>query len=182
VSRHPDLTLRSTNQGTRIVRTIATNASGNFVFVSVPPGTYVIGAELSGFKSAQTVPFVVAVGETVNRSLSLAVGALSEAVTVAAQSPLLQVASSELGTVIPEQAVHDLPLNGRNFTQLMTHGAIRWSDARGVGRFQDAGITGIRPSFRAGAPRTENRSTLCRTVPSTPISAGPVMVSADRPI
>jgi hypothetical protein len=97
----PGVTVTLTNQGTKIVRTIATNASGNFVFVSVPPGAYVIGAELSGFKSAQTVPFVIAVGETVNRSLSLAVGALSEAVTVAAQSPLLQVASSELGTGDP---------------------------------------------------------------------------------
>src|SRR4029077_7163001 len=67
----PGVTVTLTNQGTKIVRTVATNASGNFVFVSVPPGTYVIGAELSGFKSAQTVPFVIAVSETVNRSLSL---------------------------------------------------------------------------------------------------------------
>ena len=66
----PGVSVTLTNQGTGIARTVVTNPSGNFVFVNVPPGTYVIGAELSGFKGAQTVPFVVGVNETVNRSLS----------------------------------------------------------------------------------------------------------------
>jgi hypothetical protein len=161
----PGVSVTLTNQGTGIARTTVTNGSGNFVFVNVPPGTYVIGAELSGFKSAQTVPFVVGVNETVTRSLSLSVGALSEAVTVAAQSPLLRVSSSELGTVIPEQAVHELPLNGRNFTQLMTltPGATPVSTAQGTSvGFQDAGITGI-PGSSFSKPALhgqENRSTL----------------------
>jgi len=82
-----------TNQGTRIARTVTTNPSGNFVFVSVQPGTYVVAVELSGFKATHTAPFIVGVNETVNRSLALAVGDISEAVTVAAVSPLLQVST-----------------------------------------------------------------------------------------
>src|SRR5207253_2614122 len=109
-----------TNQGTGISRTATTNASGNFIIVAVPPGTYTLRMELSGFKTVETAPFVLAVNETTSRSLTLAIGTVSEAVTVAAVSPLLQVSSSELGSVIPEKAVQDLPLNGRNFTQLLT--------------------------------------------------------------
>src|SRR5207253_694792 len=154
-----------TNQGTGISRTATTNASGNFIIVAVPPGTYTLRMELSGFKTVETAPFVLAVNETTSRSLTLAIGTVSEAVTVAAVSPLLQVSSSELGSVIPEKAVHDLPLNGRNFTQLMTltPGATPVSTAQGSGvGFQDAGISAI-PGSAFAKPSLhgqQNRSTL----------------------
>jgi carboxypeptidase family protein len=161
----PGAAVTLTNQGTKIARTMTTNASGNFVFVNVPPGTYVIQVELSGFQTAQTPPFTIGVNETIARTLTLAVGTVNEAVTVAATAPLLQSASSELGTVIPERVVHDLPLNGRNFTQLLTltPGATPVSTAQGssVG-FQDAGISGI-PGSSFSKPALhgqENRSTL----------------------
>jgi hypothetical protein len=161
----PGATVTLTNQGTKIARTIVTNASGNFVFVSVPPGTYVIQVELSGFKTAQTAPFTVGVNETASRTLTLDVGSVNEEVTVAATAPLLQAASSELGTVISEHVVHDLPLNGRNFTQLLTltPGATPVSTAQGTSvGFQDAGISGI-PGSSFSKPALngqENRSTL----------------------
>jgi carboxypeptidase family protein len=161
----PGATVTLVSPGTGIARTMTTNASGHFVFVQVPPGSYVLRVELSGFKTAETAPFVVGVNETVSRSVTLSVGAIAEAVTVAAAAPLLQASSSELGTVIPEKAVHDLPLNGRNFTQLLTltPGATPVSTAQGssVG-FQDAGISGI-PGSSFAKPALhgqENRSTL----------------------
>src|SRR5262249_8784521 len=116
----PGAIVTLTNQGTLIAKTATTNASGNFVFVNVQPGAYVLAVELQGFKTAQTPPFEIGVNQTVTRLIGLSVGAVSENVTVSASAPVLQASSSELGTVISEQAVHDLPLNGRNFTQLLT--------------------------------------------------------------
>jgi hypothetical protein len=161
----PGATVTLTNQGTMIARTATTNASGNFVFVNVPPGAYVIGVELAGFRPARTEAFALGVNETVTRAMTLDVGGINEAVTITTQTPLLRAGSSELGTVIPEQAVHDLPLNGRNFTQLLTltPGATPVSTAQGTSvGFQDAGITGI-PGSSFSKPALhgqENRSTL----------------------
>src|SRR5437660_6737982 len=161
----PGASVTLTNQGTGISSTTVTNASGNFVFVNVQPGTYVLKVELQGFKTAQTPLFELGVNQTITRRIALSVGAVSENVTVSATSPIVQASSSELGTVITEEAVHDLPLNGRNFTQLLTltPGATPVSTAQGssVG-FQDAGITGI-PGSSFAKPALhgqENRSTL----------------------
>src|SRR5438067_7200918 len=161
----PGATVTLTNQGTGIGNTTLTNGSGNFLFVNVQPGPYVLTIELQGFKTAQTPPFDIGVNQTVTRIIGLSVGAVNENVTVSATAPILQASSTELGTVITEEAVHDLPLNGRNFTQLLTltPGATPVSTAQGssVG-FQDAGITGI-PGSSFAKPALhgqENRSTL----------------------
>lgn len=58
------------------------------------------------------------VNQSVSENLSLTIGQTTESVQVSAEAEMVQRSSSELGTVIPETAVHDLPLNGRNFTQL----------------------------------------------------------------
>jgi hypothetical protein len=93
-------------------------------------------------------------------------GSISETVSVSAEAPLVQQSSTTLGTVIAEQAVKELPLNGRNFTQLMilTPGANPVSTAQGsnsVG-FQDAGITGIPGTqfFKPSLHGQPNRSVL----------------------
>jgi hypothetical protein len=161
----PGATVTLTSQGTQIANSAVTNASGNFVFVNVQPGTYVLTVELQGFRTAQTAPFDVRVDQTVTRMIGLSVGTLTESVTVSAAAPMLQAASTELGTVITEKVVHDLPLNGRNFTQLLTltPGATPVSTAQGTSvGFQDAGITGI-PGSSFSKPALngqENRSTL----------------------
>ena len=96
------------------------NVSGYFVFVNVQPGNYTLVAEQSGFKTAVLPTFNVGVNQTVTQNLSLQVGAVTETIEVMAQAEQLQQSTSELGTVIGVKAVEDLPLNGRNFTQLLT--------------------------------------------------------------
>jgi len=136
----PGANVTLTNSGTRIANTAPSNGSGNFIFINVQPGTYELSVELQGFKPTKTPPFQVDVNQTVTRMIPIEVG-VSESVTVTVEAPMLQTASPELGTVITEKAVHDLPLNGRNFTQLLTltPGATPVSTAQGssVG-FQDA--------------------------------------------
>lgn len=108
------------NQATNIETKRSINQNGFFTFVNVRPGPYVLKVEAQGFKTAQTPPFTVSVNETITRSITLEPGQITETIQVATEGQLIQSSSSELGTVITERVVEDLPLNGRNFTQLLT--------------------------------------------------------------
>src|SRR5436190_6569752 len=116
----PGATVKLTNESTRIESELLTNQSGYFTFVNVKPGTYVLEIEVRGFKKAQTPPFAVGVSETISKNVALTIRQVSELVEVIPSSEAVQSSSSELGTVITEKIVEDLPLNGRNFTQLLT--------------------------------------------------------------
>ncbi len=157
--------VKLTNQDTQFTEQAQTNARGYFLFINVRPGNYTLSVEMPGFKMAQVPAFQIAVNQNMTQNISLDVGSISESVEVTAQAPLLQQSSTELGTVITEQAVRELPLNGRNFTQLMilTPGANPVSTAQGssVG-FQDAGITGIPGTafFKPSLHGQQNRSVL----------------------
>src|SRR5262249_2499505 len=140
-------TVKLTNTGTQIVDQVSTNAAGYFVFLNLRPGNYTLSVENPGFKKVQVPEFLLDVNQTMTQNVTLEVGGVNDTITVTAEAALLQQTTTELGTVISEQAVKELPLNGRNFTQLMilTPGANPISTAQGstgVG-FQDAGITGI---------------------------------------
>jgi hypothetical protein len=112
--------VKLTNEGTKITSQARTTASGYFVFINVQPGSYFLSVEQPGFKITRISTFDVHVNQTLTQNVHLDIGAVTETVTVGAEAPLLQSSSSELGTVITERAVNDLPLNGRNFTQLLT--------------------------------------------------------------
>jgi len=116
----PGATVKLINVATKIEAEATTNDNGYFNFVNVNPAQYTLRVEVSGFKGVQSAPFDVGVSEAVTQNVSLTVGAVSETVEVMAGAELIQQASSDLGTVINEKVVQDLPLNGRNFTQLLT--------------------------------------------------------------
>jgi Carboxypeptidase regulatory-like domain/TonB dependent receptor len=161
----PGAKVTITNRVTGVRNTTTSNGSGYYVLINLPPASYVLAVEQQGFKRMETAPFELAVNQTITQPVHLAVGTANETVEVKAEAPLLQLSSSELGTVIPETAVNDLPLNGRNFTQLLTltPGATPVSTAQGSGvGFQDAGISAI-PSSSFSKPSLQgqsNRSTL----------------------
>src|SRR5215208_1126454 len=108
------------NRATNIETRVVTNDAGYYTFVNVSPGAYVLRVEAAGFNAAQTSPFDVGVSQTLTQNVALVVGAVTQTVEVVAGGELIQASSTELGTVIPEKAIEDLPLNGRNFTQLLT--------------------------------------------------------------
>lgn len=116
----PGATVKLINQATKGETETTTNQSGYFTFVSLRPASYTLSVEVRGFKKSLTNGFALGVSETVTQNITLAVGEMSEVVEVSAGSELVQSSSSELGSVINERAVEDLPLNGRNFTQLLT--------------------------------------------------------------
>jgi uncharacterized membrane protein len=150
------------NQATKTETETSSNQSGYFTFVNLSPATYTLLVEIRGFKKTVTNPFALGVSESVTQNVSLSVGEMSEVVEVTAGSELVQSSSSELGTVINQRTVEDLPLNGRNFTQLLTltPGAtpVSTSQNRSIGGVEgNVGIPGsgfVDPSFHG----MENRS------------------------
>ncbi len=116
----PGAAVKLVNQATGIEKQALTNQNGYFVFVNVNPSTYTLNVASQGFKTAQVLPFEVGVNQAVTRLVTLSIGDVNQTVEVSTEGEMVQRSSAELGTVIPERAVQDLPLNGRNFTQLLT--------------------------------------------------------------
>jgi hypothetical protein len=114
----PGATVTATNQATNVAYTAVSNEAGNYSITSVPVGTYLLKAELSGFKTITTNPIEVEAKSIVRMDFTLQLGAVEETVLVAGESPLLQTESVTVGEVISASTVVSLPLNGRNTGQL----------------------------------------------------------------
>ena len=163
----PDAELELSNTDTGIVTIAKTNDQGIYVFPSLPPGNYVMNVRKQGFRSVSVMEVKLYVQDNVSRNFVLQVGSSIESITVTAESGagLVNATGSELGTVITQEAVHELPLNGRNFTQLLTltPGATPISTAQssGVG-VNDLAVLGV-PTASVSQPSIQgqaNRSNL----------------------
>ena len=108
--------LQNTDTGTE--RESLTNDSGLYVFVSVQPGEYVLKVTKEGFTTA-TQGLHVLVNQASTLDFTLKVGSTQQSVTVEASAVNLETGNATLGSVIESKQVRDLPLNGRNFTQLL---------------------------------------------------------------
>jgi hypothetical protein len=109
-----------TNVNTGVVRKTTTNSNGVYAFPSVVPGAYSMQATATGFATVSQPAVTLQVGQTATFDFQLTVGATSSTVTVEAAAPALAFSTSELGTVVTPKQMNDLPLNGRNFTELLT--------------------------------------------------------------
>jgi hypothetical protein len=114
----PGTTVTLTNTGTGQVRSVTTDANGEYTVPSLPTGKYTVKAELSGFKTVTVPDVTLGVDQHYRVNLKLEVGAVEESVTVTGSSPLIQTSTSELGTTVSEEQIKTLPLNGRNFVNL----------------------------------------------------------------
>lgn len=114
---HAAMVLR--NVDTSVELHTATNGSGNYVFTNVPPGHYTLSAGKAGFTTKEVSEFTLAVNQTATFNLILSVGEVTQTVRVQAVGTHVESSTSELGTVVGTQEVLNLPLNGRNFTELL---------------------------------------------------------------
>ena len=105
---------------TGVIHTAATNNTGNYVFIDVNPAQYTMKVTKPGFNTITQSQFTVEVNQTATLNFTLTVGSTTQTMTVEATTVAIQASTAELGTVINEQSVNQLPLNGRNFTQLLT--------------------------------------------------------------
>lgn len=111
-------TVTATNQGTNFKRTATTSSAGTFAVVELPPGVYTVTVEASGFKrGAATVEVVIA--RDTKTDFALEVGELSEVVTVEGGTPLVNATTTETGGTLNQRLLTELPLNGRDFQELL---------------------------------------------------------------
>jgi len=109
-----------TSVGTGVVRTTSTNSDGIYVFLNIIPGGYTMRVSAPGFSTVTQPETTLEVNQTATFDFHLKVGAAQDSITVNAISATVETSTSELGTVVAPNEVSDLPLNGRNFTQLLT--------------------------------------------------------------
>jgi outer membrane receptor protein involved in Fe transport len=103
---------------TGLARTATTDRSGDYLLVELPVGHYALDATAKGFQKYLQEGITLNVNETATVSVHLAVGAETQQVQVRADAELVQTTVSSLGEVVGEREILDLPLDGRNFTQL----------------------------------------------------------------
>ena len=119
----PGVKVAVTNEQTGLTRQTITGATGEFVIPLLPVGVYVVTGEQTGFKTAIHTAVALTVDQIQRVDMQLAAGALSESVEVQSSALVLDTASASVGQTITEKQVTDLPLNGRNFLQLLFLGA-----------------------------------------------------------
>ena len=115
----PNVKVSVTNTATNAVFETQTSSAGDFNAPSLNPGTYTVSAQVPGFQKAQTDPFTLAVDQKIRINLTLKPGAVTETLEVAAQAVNLNTDDAALSQEISGTEVANLPMNGRNFMQLM---------------------------------------------------------------
>ena len=109
-----------TNTDTGVQRTTQTTQTGRYSLTEVPPGRYSLKVEKRGFRVDDRTGITLTVNQTLTFDEVLVPGAQTQTVTVNADVAAIDASTAANGTAITTQQVRDLPLNGRNFTQLLT--------------------------------------------------------------
>ena len=112
-----DVTITKIDTGA--VRSVVTGVDGTYVFPNLPVGPYQLKVELQGFNTYQQDGIVLQVSSNPQINVTLAVGTVSETVTVTANSAMVETHSTGIGQVVDNQRVVELPLNGRQATELI---------------------------------------------------------------
>lgn len=109
-----------TGAGNGVTRTFKTDGSGSYSFRLVPPGTYTLKVEASGFNSYQQDGIALTAGNAATQAVKLGVGSGSDTVTVVSETPLMNLDNASLSNDLSARQVTELPLNLRNVFGLAT--------------------------------------------------------------
>jgi hypothetical protein len=115
----PGAAVTIVNADTHETRNTTSNATGDFQVTLLPVGRYTVTVKKPGFKTSSTSNLAVEAGDRARADVHMAVGGETDTVTVEATTPLLQADSATVSSTVTAKAVQDLPLNGRNFVQLV---------------------------------------------------------------
>src|SRR5215831_9607034 len=115
----PQVKVTVTNVETNLTRSTVTDATGEYRFLSLPVGTYTVEAELNGFQKFAATGIVLTVDQQRRVDFALEVGSLQQKVEVSAASVQVETTSTQLGTVIENRSILNLPLNGRSYIDLL---------------------------------------------------------------
>src|SRR5262245_48665990 len=113
------VTLTVKSPATGATRTAITDAQGRYQVTALEPGEYDIRAELKNYKAVVRTGVVLTVGGTTETDLAMALGAVTEEVTVRAETPLIEPSRMDLSRVVTSTEIESLPISGRNFVDFV---------------------------------------------------------------
>ena len=114
----PGAQVTASNVETGLKRTTTTSDEGRFLLSELPPGSYEITVTLPGFDTLVRKGMTLTVGQQASLRLTMNVGTVDQHVIVTGDAPLVETTQSSVSGVVEEKRITDLPLNGRDFTQL----------------------------------------------------------------
>jgi len=160
--------LTATNAGTGIAYSTTSSSSGTFSFLQLPIGDYSVKAEQTGFKAYQASGVHLDLDQIYNLNVKLALGAATEQIVVEANPVQVEQTDMQLGTTVTGQMIVDMPLNGRNWTQLqqLEPGIVGTSDRFG----------GNNGAFSGNGAETQQNSFLINGVDSNDASLNTALV------
>jgi hypothetical protein len=172
----PNATIKARNTQTGLERTATSSVEGVYRIVLLPPGSYELTTEASGFARATLTGITVTIGQTIDVDVTLGVSAVTETVTITADA--IQTTASNTDALLNENAINNLPINGRRFQDFVVltptaqidpqRGQISLSGQRGIN--SNINIDGVdynQPFF--GGIRGGERSNTAFTVPQESI-------------
>src|ERR1700736_5851281 len=112
------VTVKDVERG--VTRTLTTGDSGEYNAPNLLPGTYAVRAEAKGFKVVERQNILLEVGKDVRMDLSLQPGEQSQTIMVTGEPPMVETTNATLGGTLSNETINDLPLNGRNYINLLT--------------------------------------------------------------
>ena len=145
----PGVTVNATQTATGLLRTAVTDDAGAYVLSNLPPGPYRLEVTLQGFRTYVQTGLVLTVGAAPTVNAALEVGALEETVTVDAAAPLVDVRSAGISAVIENERIVELPLQGRQVTDLLVLSGAAVQTAEATNRTAPGGV---RISVAGGLP------------------------------
>jgi hypothetical protein len=140
----PGAAIKLTNVETGIYATQSSNGSGLYVFTNVKPGQYRIVVQKAKFRQIALTEMTVNVQDQLSRNFRMQVGVVGESITVSGDKAYVNTVSGTVSTVVDQQFVDNMPLNGRSFQSLiaLTPGVVFVSSGLGSGQFS---VNGQRP-------------------------------------
>jgi carboxypeptidase family protein len=136
----PGVTVTATQTATGLVRTVVTDDNGTYLISNLPTGPYRLEVALQGFRTYVQTGIVLQVGATPTINASLELGSLEETVTVEAAAPLVDVRSAGISAVIENERIVELPLQGRQVTDLLVLSGAAVQTAEATNRTVPGGV------------------------------------------
>jgi hypothetical protein len=161
-ARLPNARIEITNKATGTVRTTVANSEGAYTLALLPPGTYNLKVEATGFRSRNQNNVVLEVEQSARLDIVLEVGSTSDSVNVSDTAPLLQAGNASLGQVIESKQFNDMPLNDRSALGLLSI-----SDGVITSRSFDPQTYSAANIFSAGGSRAGQNEMLLDGAPNT---------------
>ena len=143
----PRTTVLVTDVQRGVTRTVVTDQAGEYVAADLAPGLYRVRVEAKGFETVERLQIQLEVAQDLRLDFVLHPGQVSQVITVQEQTPLIDTTSSTLGGTLSNETINDLPLNGRNYENLLQlrPGVVRYPG----GGFSTTSTNGLRAEDNA---------------------------------